>query len=154
MNKVLGVDMTSGSLGQGLSIACGMAMASKLDGFGFRVYCLLGDGEIEEGQIWEAAMGASKYKLDNLCAIVDYNGLQIDGNIEDIKGLNKIKEKFESFGFNAISVDGHSINELIRAFNEAKETKEKPTVIIANTIKGKGVSFMENNARMAWKSTK
>jgi len=153
MNKVPGVDMTSGSLGQGLSVACGMAIASKLDNFGFRVYCLLGDGEIEEGQIWESAMSAAKYKLDNLCAIVDYNHLQIDGNVEEVKGLNKIKEKFESFGFNVISVDGHNISELIRAFNEAKETKEKPTVIIANTIKGRGVSFMENQARMARKST-
>ena len=154
MNKVTGVDMTSGSLGQGLSVACGMAIASKLDNFGFRVYCLLGDGEIEEGQIWESAMSAAKYKLDNLCAIVDYNHLQIDGNVEEVKGLNKIKEKFESFGFNVISVDGHNISELIRAFNEAKETKEKPTVIIANTIKGRGVSFMENQARMARKGTK
>lgn len=154
MNKVPGVDMTTGSLGQGLSVANGMAISSKLDNLGFRVYCLLGDGEIEEGQIWEAAMSAAKYKLDNLCVIVDYNHLQIDGSIEDVKRLNKIKEKFESFGLNVVSVDGHSINELIRAFDEAKETKEKPTVIIANTIKGKGVSFMENKARMAWESTK
>lgn len=131
-----------------------MALSSKIDNLGFRVYCLLGDGEIEEGQVWEAAMTASKYKLDNLCVIVDYNHLQIDGNIENVKGLDKIKEKFESFGFKAISVDGHNISELIRAFEEAKEIKEKPTVIIANTIKGKGISFMENEARMAWKSTK
>ena len=129
-------------------------MASKLDRLGFRVYCLLGDGEIEEGQIWEACMGAVKYKLDNLCVIVDYNHLQIDGNVKDVKGLFKIKEKFESFGFNAISINGNNIRELITAFNEAKEVKDKPTVIIANTIKGKGVSFMENDARMAWKSTK
>lgn len=131
-----------------------MALSSKLDNLGFRVYCLLGDGEIEEGQVWEAAMTASNYKLDNLCVIVDYNHLQIDGSIENVKGLSKIKEKFESFGFKVISVDGHNISQLIRAFEETKEIKEKPTVIIANTIKGKGVSFMENEARMAWKSTK
>lgn len=146
MNKIPGVDMTTGSLGQGLSCANGMAICSKMDNLGFRVYCLLGDGEIEEGQIWEACMTSSKYKLDNLCVIVDYNHLQIDGKIEDVKGLDKIKEKFESFGFKAISIDGHNIKELIMAFEEAKETKNMPTVIIANTVKGKGVSFMENNA--------
>ena len=118
------------------------------------MYCVLGDGEIEEGQVWEAAMSASKYKLDNLCAVVDYNGLQIDGSVEEVKGLNKIKEKFESFGFNVISIDGHNINELIRAFDAAKEVKEKPTLVIANTIKGKCISFMENQVRMAWKSAK
>ena len=154
MNKVPGVDMSAGSLGQGLSCANGMAMCSKMDNLGFRVYCLIGDGEIEEGQIWEAAMTSSKYKLDNLCVILDYNHLQIDGYIEEVKGLDKIKEKFESFGFNAISINGNNIRELITAFNEAKEVKDKPTVIIANTIKGKGVSFMENDVRMAWKSTK
>ena len=146
MNKIPGVDMSAGSLGQGLSCANGMAMCSKMDNLGFRVYCLLGDGEIEEGQIWEAAMTSSKYKLDNLCVILDYNHLQIDGYIEEVKGLDKIKEKFESFGFKAICIDGHNIKELIRAFNEAKETKNMPTVILANTIKGKGISFMENEA--------
>lgn len=153
MNKVPGVDMTTGSLGQGLSIANGIALVSKIDNLDYRVYCLLGDGEIEEGQIWEAAMSANKYKLDNLCAIVDHNHLQIDGNIEDVKGLNKISEKFESFGFETISIDGNNIAQIIEAFEKAKQIKGKPTVIVANTIKGKGVSFMENEARMARKST-
>lgn len=153
MNKVPGVDMSTGSLGQGLSIANGIALVSKIDNLDYRVYCLLGDGEIEEGQIWEAAMCANKYKLDNLCAIVDYNHLQIDGNIEDVKGLNKISEKFESFGFKTISIDGNNIAQIIEAFEKAKQIKGKPTMIVANTIKGKGVSFMENEARMARKST-
>lgn len=153
MNKVPGVDMTTGSLGQGLSIANGIALVSKIDNLDYRVYCLLGDGEIEEGQIWEAAMCANKYKLDNLCAIVDYNHLQIDGNIEDVKGLNKISEKFESFGFETISIDGNNIAQIIEAFEKAKQIKGKPTMIVANTIKGKGISFMENEARMARKST-
>lgn len=146
MNKVPGVDMTTGSLGQGLSVANGMALSSKLDSMGYRVYCLLGDGEIEEGQVWEAAMTASKYKLDNLCVIVDNNNLQIDGEIAKVKGLNKIEEKFESFGFNVISVDGNNIEQLIDAFDRAKVTKGMPTAIIAKTTKGKGVSFMENKA--------
>lgn len=153
MNKVPGVDMSTGSLGQGLSIANGIALVSKIDNLDYRVYCLLGDGEIEEGQIWEAAMCANKYKLDNLCAIVDYNHLQIDGNIEDVKGLNKISEKFESFGFETILIDGNNIAQIIEAFEKAKQIKGKPTMIVANTIKGKGVSFMENEARMARKST-
>ena len=146
MNKVPGVDMTSGSLGQGLSVANGMALSSKMDGMGCRVYCLLGDGEIEEGQVWEAAMTSSKYKLDNLCVIVDNNNLQIDGNIKDVKGLNKIEEKFESFGFKTIPVNGNNIEQLIDAFDRAKMTKGVPTAIIAKTVKGKGVSFMENKA--------
>lgn len=146
MNKVPGVDMTTGSLGQGLSVANGMALASKMDSMGYRVYCLLGDGEIEEGQVWEAAMTASKYKLDNLCIIVDNNNLQIDGEITKVKGLNKIENKFESFGFKVISVDGNNIEQLIDAFNQAKLTKGMPTAIVAKTIKGKGVSFMENKA--------
>lgn len=146
MNKVPGVDMTTGSLGQGLSVANGMALSSKMNSMGYRVYCLLGDGEIEEGQIWEAAMTASKYKLDNLCVIVDNNGLQIDGNIKDVKGLNKIEEKFESFGFKVIPVDGNNIEQLIDSFDVAKMTKGMPTAIIAKTVKGKGVSFMENKA--------
>lgn len=145
MNKVPGVDMTSGSLGQGLSVANGMALSSKIENMGYRVYCLLGDGEIEEGQVWEAAMTSSKYHLDNLCVIVDNNNLQIDGNIKNVKGLNKIEEKFESFGFNVITVDGNNIEQLIDAFDRAKMTKKMPTAIIAKTIKGKGVSFMENN---------
>ena len=146
MNKVPGVDMTTGSLGQGLSVANGMALSSKMDSMGYRVYCLLGDGEIEEGQIWEAAMTASKYKLDNLCVIVDNNNLQIDGNIQDVKGLNKIEEKFISFGFNVIPVNGNNIEQLIDAFDRARVTKGMPTAIIAKTTKGKGVSFMENKA--------
>ena len=146
MNKVPGVDMTTGSLGQGLSVANGMAHSSKMDSMGYRVYCLLGDGELEEGQVWEAAMTSSKYKLDNLCVIVDNNNLQIDGEITKVKGLNKIEEKFESFGFKVINVDGNNIEQLIDAFNEAKLTKGMPTAIVAKTIKGKGVSFMENKA--------
>lgn len=146
MKKVPGVDMSTGSLGQGLSAAVGMAIASKMDHAGCRVYCLVGDGEIEEGQIWEATMSASKNKLDNLCLIVDYNDLQIDGKIEDVAGLIDIKQKFESFGFNAIEVNGHDIDALIQAFNIARQQKEIPSVIIAHTIKGKGVSFMEGKA--------
>ena len=146
MKKLPGVDMTTGSLGQGLSAAVGMAIASKMDSAGCRVYCLVGDGEIEEGQIWEAAMSASKAQLDNLCVIVDNNHLQIDGNVEEVAGLNNIEGKFSSFGFNVLHVDGHNISNLIDAFTTAKQTKGKPTVIIASTVKGKGVSFMENKA--------
>ena len=138
--------MSTGSLGQGLSVANGMALASKINHDGYRVYCLLGDGEIEEGQVWEAAMTASKYKLDNLCAIVDYNNLQIDGTVEEVKGLNNLEGKFKSFGFNTIVIDGHNMEQLIDSFETAKISKGKPTVIIAKTIKGKGVSFMENRA--------
>ena len=145
MNKVPGVDMTSGSLGQGVSVANGMALASKIDKKGYRVYCLLGDGEIEEGQVWEALMSSSKYKLDNLCIIVDNNNLQIDGTIEEIKGLKNIPEKFKSFGFNTLEIDGNNMEEILNAFNVAKQIKGMPTAIIAKTIKGKGVSFMENN---------
>ncbi len=154
VNKIPGVDMTTGSLGQGLSIANGMAMSSKLSRKGIRVYCLLGDGEIEEGQVWEAAMTASHYKLDNLCVIVDNNNLQIDGTVKDVMNPYPIDEKFKSFGFHTISINGHDINQIIRAFNAAKTIKGKPTAIIAKTVKGKGVSFMENEVRMAWKSTK
>ena len=146
MNKVAGVDMTSGSLGQGLSIANGMAIASKIDGLGCRIYCILGDGETEEGQIWEAAMTSNKYKLDNLCVILDNNDLQIDGKVEDVKGLDCLQSKWESFGFNVISVNGNDIESLITSFEQAKNVKKKPTIIIAHTIKGKGVSFMENQA--------
>ena len=146
MTKIPGVDMTTGSLGQGLSVANGMALASKINHDGYRVYCLLGDGEIEEGQVWEAAMTATKYKLDNLCAILDYNNLQIDGTIEEVKGLDNIEGKFKSFGFNTIVVDGHNMEQLLDGFETAKMTKGKPTMIICKTIKGKGVSFMENKA--------
>ena len=144
MNKVDGVDMTSGSLGQGLSVANGMAIAGKLDKKQYRVYAILGDGEIEEGQIWEAAMASSKYKLDNLCVIVDNNNLQIDGTIEEVMNSKPIDEKFQKFGFETITIDGHNISEIMEAFNKAKEIKGKPACIIAKTIKGKGVSFMEN----------
>ena len=144
MKKVPGVDMTTGSLGQGISAAVGMAIASKMDKAGCKIYCILGDGEIEEGQVWEALTLASKNKLDNLCVILDNNNLQIDGEIEKVGGMNNLTEKFLSFGFNVINVDGHNIDNLIDAFTTAKQTKGKPNVIIAKTIKGKGVSFMEN----------
>ena len=144
MNKVPGVDMTTGSLGQGLSSAVGMALASKMDSAGCRVYCLIGDGEIDEGQIWEAAMTASKQKLDNLCVILDNNGLQLETNIDEILDPTSLHDKFSSFGFNVIECDGHNINNLIDAFDSAKQKKGMPSVIIARTIKGKGVSFMEN----------
>ncbi len=144
MNKVPGVDMTTGSLGQGISVATGMAIAGKLDKKDYRVYCVLGDGEIEEGQVWEAAMSANKYKLDNLCVIVDNNNLQIDGTIEEVMSSYPIDEKFRSFGFQVIKIDGHDIDEIIKAFEVARQIKGKPTCIIAKTVKGKGVSFMEN----------
>lgn len=143
-NKVPGVDMTTGSLGQGLSAANGMAIAGKMDKKDYRVYCILGDGEIEEGQIWEAAMAANKYKLDNLCVIVDNNNLQIDGTIEEVMSSYPIDEKFKSFGFQIIHIDGHDIEEIMKAFEVAKNIKGKPTCIIAKTIKGKGVTYMEN----------
>ncbi len=146
MNKIPGVDMTTGSLGQGLSIANGMAISSKLNKEGYRVYCLLGDGEIQEGQVWEAAMSAVHYKLDNLCIIVDNNNLQIDGKIDDVMSPYPIDKKFESFGFEVINIDGHNYDEIIKAFDVAKQIKGRPTAIIAKTIKGKGVSFMENQA--------
>lgn len=143
-NKIPGVDMTTGSLGQGLSAANGMAIAGKMNQKDYRVYCILGDGEIEEGQIWEAAMTSSKYKLDNLCVIVDNNNLQIDGTIEEVMSSYPIDEKFRSFGFEIIKIDGHDIEEIIKAFEVARNIKEKPTCIIAKTIKGKGISYMEN----------
>ncbi len=146
MKKIPGVDMTSGSLGQGLSAANGMAIAGKLDKKDYRVYCVLGDGEIEEGQVWEAAMAAAHYKLDNLCVIVDNNNLQIDGKITDVMSSYPIDEKFKSFGFQVININGHDIDEIIKAFEVARDIKGKPTCIIAKTIKGKGVSFMEDKA--------
>ncbi len=146
MKKIPGVDASTGSLGQGLSIANGMAMASKLNSEGVRIYCICGDGEIQEGQIWEAAMSSAHYKLDNLCLIVDNNNLQIDGRVDEVMNVYPIDKKFREFGFEVINVDGHNIEELIRAFDSAKKVKGKPTAIIANTIKGKGVSFMENVA--------
>ena len=146
MKNIPGVDASTGSLGQGLSIANGMALGSKQDSEGVRVYCICGDGEIQEGQIWEAAMTASHYQLDNLCLIIDNNNLQIDGKVSEVMSVYPIDEKFKSFGFETINVDGHNIQELISAFEQAKKVKGKPTAIIANTIKGKGVSFMENEA--------
>ena len=148
MNYVSGVDMSTGSLGQGISCAVGMALANKLDNNDHRIYCLLGDGESEEGEVWEACMAASHYKLDNLCLILDYNHLQIDGNIADVIGPEPFKSKFEAFGFHTVEIDGHNFDEIKKAFEEAKKVKGQPTVIIAHTIKGKGVSFMENN--YAW----
>ena len=144
MTKVPGVDMSTGSLGQGLSAAVGMAIAGKMDKKNYRVYCVLGDGEIEEGQVWEAAMAANKYKLDNLCVIVDNNNLQIDGSIEEVMSSYPIDEKFKSFGFQIIKIDGHNIEEIMSAFEVAKNVKDMPVCIIAKTIKGKGVSYMEN----------
>ena len=146
MKKIPGVDMSTGSLGQGLSAANGMAIAGKLDNKDYRVYAVLGDGEIEEGQIWEAAMASSKYKLDNLCVFIDNNNLQIDGKIEDVINPYPIDEKFESFGLKVITINGNNIPEIEEALNIAKETKGKPTVIISKTTKGKGISFMEDNA--------
>ena len=145
MKHIPGVDMSSGSLGQGISAAVGMAISAKLSNDDYRVYTLLGDGEIQEGQVWEALMFASHRKLDNLCVIVDNNGLQLDGTIDEIIGPNPLDEKFESFGCHVIKADGHDFDSLKKAFNEAKTVKGQPTVIIAKTVKGKGVSFMENN---------
>ena len=145
MNKINGVDMTSGSLGQGLSVANGMAIASKLENEDYRVYCVVGDGEIQEGQIWEACMSSAHYKLDNLCLIVDNNNLQIDGTVKDVMNIYPLKEKFESFGFKVYEIDGNNIEEIIDAFEKCKTVKNKPSVIIAKTIIGKGISFMENN---------
>lgn len=147
MKHIPGVDMSSGSLGQGLSTAVGMALAAKLDRKDYRVYTLLGDGEIQEGQIWEAVMFSAHRELDNLVVIVDNNGLQIDGNIEDVCSPYPIDKKFEAFNFHVISVDdGNSLEQLKAAFNEARTVKGRPTAIIAKTVKGKGVSFMENQA--------
>ncbi|MBO5488554.1 MAG: transketolase [Eubacterium sp.] len=146
-----GVDMSSGSLGQGISAAVGMALSAKLSGDDYRVYTLLGDGEIQEGQVWEASMLAAHRKLDNFVAIVDNNGLQIDGAIDEVCSPYPIDEKFEAFGFHVINVDGHDYDALKAAFDEAKATKGKPTAIIAKTIKGKGVSFMEGQA--SWHGT-
>lgn len=144
MKKIPGVDMSSGSLGQGLSAANGMALFSKHEGLNFRVYTILGDGEIQEGQIWEAAMSAAHYKLDNLTVFVDNNNLQIDGTVEAVMSPYPIDEKFKAFGFNVINIDGHNYDEIRNALKTAREAKGKPTAIIAKTIKGKGVSFMEN----------
>jgi len=139
-----GVDVASGSLGQGLSVALGMSLAAKIDKKDYRVYVLLGDGEIQEGNIWEAAMASAHYKCDNLCAVLDYNGFQIDGRIKDIMNLEPLVAKWQAFGWHTVEIDGHNMKQILPAYDEAEEMKGKPTIIIAHTIKGKGVSFMEN----------
>lgn len=141
-----GVEVCTGSLGQGLSMANGMAMGLKLDGKGNRVYAMLGDGELQEGQVWEAAMAAAHYKLDNLCAVVDANRLQIDGEVARVMGVAPIADKFRAFGWNVIEIDGHDIGAIIGAFEQARTVDGRPTVIVAGTVKGKGVSFFENKA--------
>ncbi|SKC50752.1 transketolase [Maledivibacter halophilus] len=151
MKGIPGVEMSTGSLGQGFSTSVGMALASKLDKKDNRIYVLLGDGEMNEGLVWEAAMAAAHYKLDNLTAILDYNGLQIDGKNEDVMNIKPVDEKWKSFGWNVIEIDGHNFEEIINAFEKAEGNNEKPTMIIAKTVKGKGVSFMENEA--SWHGT-
>ena len=146
MNSVPGVDMSTGSLGQGISTACGMALAAKVKGKENRVYTLLGDGEIQEGQVWEACMFASHYKLDNLCVIIDNNGLQIDGDVAKVMSPYPIIDKLEAFGFHVQAIDGHDLDAIEAALNTAKTVKGKPSAIVMKTVKGKGVSFMENNA--------
>ena len=146
-----GIDMSTGSLGQGVSAAVGMALAGKIDENDYRVYTLLGDGELEEGQVWEAAMCAAHYKLNNLTAFIDFNGLQIDGDITKVMNPCPIDKKFEAFGWNVLVIDGHNYEEIIDAIEKAKECKDKPTAVVCNTVKGKGVSFMENQA--AWHGT-
>ena len=151
MKGTPGIDMSTGSLGQGVSAACGMALAGKLDKKDYRVYTLLGDGEVEEGQVWEAAMFASHNKLDNLVVMVDQNGLQSDGAVEDVAGIEPLDKKFEAFGFEVIKIDGHDFEQIKAALDKAKTVKGKPTAILAKTVKGKGVSFMEN--QVGWHGT-
>lgn len=151
MDKVPGVDMSTGSLGQGISAAVGMALSAKLYNKDYRVYSILGDGEIEEGQVWEACMSAAHYKLNNLTAFLDYNGLQIDGDITDVMNPEPLTDKFVAFGWNVITADAHNFVELQNAVDEAKKVTDKPTMIIAKSVKGKGVSFMENQA--SWHGT-
>lgn len=146
MHKVPGIEMSTGSLGQGISAAGGMALANKLDNDPGRIYVLLGDGEIQEGIVWEALMSAAHYKLDNMVAILDHNGLQIDGKNEDVMTVAPVVEKFQAFGWNVIQIDGHDFEQILDAFKQARACKGKPTMIVAETVKGKGVSFMENNA--------
>ncbi|MBQ3691919.1 MAG: transketolase, partial [Clostridia bacterium] len=144
MKGTPGIDMSSGSLGQGISAACGMALAGKIDNKDYRVYTLLGDGECEEGQVWEALMFAANKNLDNLCVIIDSNGLQIDGPVEEVGGLEPLDKKLEAFGFEVFKTDGHDFDSIENAVNSAKAVSGKPTAIIAKTVKGKGVSYMEN----------
>ena len=146
MKGTPGVDMTTGSLGLGISAACGMALAAKIDNKDYRTYAIIGDGESQEGQVWEACMFAAHYKLDNLCVYIDWNGLQIDGKIADVMNPTPYKEKLEAFGFNVISIDAHDFEQIEAAFNAARECKGKPTAIVAKSVKGKGVSYMENQA--------
>lgn len=146
MKMLPGIEMSTGSLGQGVAVAVGMAMANKLDNKDGRIYTLLGDGEIQEGLVWEAVMAAAHYKLDNLCAIVDWNGLQIDGKNEDVMNVKPIDEKFKAFGWNVIEIDGHNLEEIVEAFDRARACKGRPTMILAKTHKGYGVSFMTDNA--------
>lgn len=140
-----GIEVSSGSLGQGLSVACGMALGSRMDGVERRVYCVMGDGEQQEGQIWEAAMFAAHYKLDNLCAVIDYNRKQIDGDVQDVMGIAPLADKWRAFNWNVLDVDGHDIKALMGAFENARATKGKPSVVLARTVMGKGVSFMEDD---------
>ncbi len=151
MKNTPGVDMSTGSLGQGVSAACGMALAAKLDNKDYRVYTVLGDGEVEEGQVWEAAMFASHNKLDNLVLFVDQNGLQIDGAVEDVAGIEPLDKKFEAFGFEVVKINGHDFEQIKSALDFAKTVKGKPTAILSKTVKGKGVSFMEN--QVGWHGT-
>lgn len=144
MKTTPGIEISGGSLGQGLSVGLGIALAAKLDKKDYRTYVMLGDGEIEEGQIWEAAMAASHYKVDNLCAILDQNGLQIDGFIHEIMSSHPIPDKWRGFGWHVIEIDGHNYDAILAAYDEAEKIQERPTVIVAKTVKGKGVSFMEN----------
>ena len=144
MKGIPGVDMSTGSLGLGFSAACGMALSAKIDAKTHRIYAIVGDGESQEGQIWEAAMFAAHYKLDNLCLVIDWNGLQIDGPVEEVMNPTPYDKKLDAFGFHVISIDGHDFEQIASAFEEAKTIKGKPTAIIAKTVKGKGVSFMEN----------
>ena len=144
MKKLPGIEISTGSLGQGLSVANGMALNAKIFNENYRTYIVLGDGEVQEGQIWEAAMTAAHYKLDNLCAFLDSNNLQIDGNVTEIMGVEPLDKKWEAFGWNVIKIDGHNFEEILSALEKAKECKDKPTMILAKTVKGKGVSFMEN----------
>ena len=144
MKKLPGIEISTGSLGQGLSVANGMALNAKMFNENYRTYVILGDGEVQEGQIWEAAMTAAHYKLDNLCAFLDSNNLQIDGNVSEIMGVEPLDKKWEAFGWNVIKIDGHDFEQILSALDKARECKDKPTMVIAKTIKGKGVSFMEN----------
>ena len=144
MKKLPGIEISTGSLGQGLSVANGMALNAKMFNENYRTYVILGDGEVQEGQIWEAAMTAAHYKLNNLCAFLDNNNLQIDGNVSEIMGVEPLDKKWEAFGWNVIKIDGHDFEQILSALDKARECKDKPTMILAKTVKGKGVSFMEN----------